>query len=151
MDSVNNIPATKNANGTPKDCYFKAPNKKLYNFSGGYCKTTTGINPATGKQWSLDVIGQPGPAYGCKSKTDIHWFAGKYDASLNGCNIIFANDNSAAKLAFGGSTNGCANTLSVVVPSLGGSGAGLGELTAGFVLSDFYLATNHPAYLKAGA
>ena len=142
LDSVNNVAATKNANGTPKDCYFKAPNKKLYNFSGGYCKT---------KGLSLDVIGKPGPAYGCKSKTDIHWFAGKYDASLNGCNIIFANDNSAAKLAFGGSTNGCANTLSVVVPSLNGTGAGLGELTAGFVLSDFYLATNHPSFLKAGA
>ena len=146
MDSVAVGFNPKNPNGTPKDCYFKAPNGKKYNFSGGYCKTAT----SNGVSYSLDVINKPGPAFGCKSKSDIKWQAGAYDASANGCNIIFANDNSAAKLSFGGSTNGCGNVLSVVIPSLNGTGAGLGELTGGFVLTDFYLKTNNATYLKAG-
>ena len=75
----------------------------------------------------------------------------KYDAGLNGCNIIFANNNALAPLSFGGSTNNCGNVLSVVIPAINGNGAGLGELTGGFVLSDFYLKTNNASYLTAGA
>jgi hypothetical protein len=75
----------------------------------------------------------------------------KYDAGLNGCNIIFANNNALNPLAFGGSTNNCGNVLSVVIPASNGTGSGLGELTAGFVLTDFYLKTNNASYLTAGA
>ena len=75
----------------------------------------------------------------------------KYNAGLNGCNIIFANNNALSPLSFGGSTNNCGNVLSVVIPAINGTGAGLGELTGGFVLSDFYLKTNNASYLTAGA
>ena len=71
--------------------------------------------------------------------------------ALNGCNIIFANDNSAAPLAFGGTATSCKNRLTVIIPSLNGEGAGLGELTGGFVLSDFALDITATNYLKAGS
>ena len=74
-----------------------------------------------------------------------------YKSSLNNCNIIFANDNGVAPLAFGGTVNNCGDTLSVIIPSLNGSGSGLGELTGGAVLSDFYLRITNKVYLKAGA
>ena len=70
---------------------------------------------------------------------------------LNGCNIIFANDNSAAPLAFGGTDTGCKNRLTVIIPALNGEGSGLGELTGGFVLSDFYLNITATNYMKAPA
>jgi hypothetical protein len=70
---------------------------------------------------------------------------------LNGCNIIFANDNSAAPLAFGGTDTGCKNRLTVIIPALNGDGSGLGELTGGFVLSDFYLHITANNYMKAPA
>ena len=70
---------------------------------------------------------------------------------MNGCNIIFANDNSAAPLAFGGTDTGCKNRLTVIIPALNGAGSGLGELTGGFVLSDFYLNITAPNYMKAPA
>ena len=150
MDAINNVAATKNPNGTPKDCYFKAPNGKYFNFSGGYCKTP-GTNPATNQPYSLDVINNRGPAYGCRSKADIHWFRpGGYVEADNGCNVVFSNVNGLSPLAFGGAANSCQNILSVVVPALNGSGSGLGELTGGFVMSDFYLRTNVKTYLKAG-
>jgi len=149
MDIVNNVANTKNANGTPKDCYFKAADKTYFNFSGGYCKTAT----SKGVSYSLDVVGKPAPAYGCKSKSDIHWFRpGGYNAANNACNLTLANINAAAPLAFGGSVNGCKNTLQVVIPAMNGAGSGLGEITGGFVLADFYLKiADSKSFLKAPA
>jgi hypothetical protein len=69
----------------------------------------------------------------------------------NGCNIIFANDNSLAPLAFGGTDTGCKNRLTVIIPALNGDGSGLGELTGGLVLSDFFLRITAPNYMKAPA
>jgi hypothetical protein len=63
--------------------------------------------------------------------------------------IIFANDNGVAPLAFAGNVKG--NVLTVNIPSLNGDGAGAGELTGGWVLSDFKLDITKPNYLKAGA
>ncbi|CAB4874571.1 MAG: hypothetical protein F2799_04685 [Actinobacteria bacterium] len=63
--------------------------------------------------------------------------------------IIFANDNSVAAIAFGGTTK--TNTLTVPLPALNGTGAGLGELPFGWVLSDFKLNITKTNYLKAGA
>ncbi len=71
--------------------------------------------------------------------------------ALNGCNIIFANDNSLAPLAFGGTATSCKNRLTVIIPALNGDGSGLGELTGGLVLSDFALSITAPNYLKAGS
>ncbi len=71
--------------------------------------------------------------------------------AMNGCNIIFANDNSAAPLAFGGTVTSCKNRLTVIIPALNGEGSGLGELTGGFVLSDFYLNITANNYMKAPA
>ena len=70
---------------------------------------------------------------------------------MNGCNIIFANDNSLAPLAFGGTVTSCKNRLTVIVPALNGDGSGLGELTGGMVLSDFFLRITAPNYMKAPA
>jgi hypothetical protein len=69
---------------------------------------------------------------------------------LNGCNLIFANDNSVAPLSFGGTVTSCKNRLTVLVPALNGEGSGLGELPGGFILSDFYLRISKTTYLKAG-
>lgn len=74
-----------------------------------------------------------------------------YRPANNGCNMIFANNNGIAPLAFGGAVSGCGSVLSVVIPSLNGTGAGLGELTGGLVLSDFYLKVANKSYLKAGS
>ena len=63
--------------------------------------------------------------------------------------IIFANDNGIAPLAFAGNIKN--NVLTVNIPSLNGDGAGAGELTGGWVLSDFKLDITKPNYLKAGA
>jgi len=63
--------------------------------------------------------------------------------------IIFANDNGLAPLAFAGNIKN--NVLTVNIPSLNGDGAGAGELTGGWVLSDFKLDITKPNYLKAGA
>ncbi|MCX6393492.1 MAG: hypothetical protein NTY57_01365, partial [Solirubrobacterales bacterium] len=54
-------------------------------------------------------------------------------------------------LAFGGVSNQCKNRLTVIIPALNGTGAGLGELTGGIVLTDFALKITRPNYLKAGA
>ena len=70
---------------------------------------------------------------------------------LNGCNLIFANDNAVAPLAFGGVANQCKNRLTVIIPAMNGTGAGLGELTGGIVLTDFALKITRANYLKAGA
>lgn len=63
--------------------------------------------------------------------------------------IIFSNNNSLAPLAFGGSIyNG---KLTVLIPSLNGSGAGSGELIGGWVVSDFYLNMGKTNYLRSPA
>jgi hypothetical protein len=69
---------------------------------------------------------------------------------LNGCNVIFANDNSVAPLSFGGTDTSCKNRLTVLIPALNGDGSGLGELPGGFILSDFYMHVSNSSYLKAG-
>jgi len=69
---------------------------------------------------------------------------------LNGCNVIFANDNSVAPLSFGGTVTSCKNRLTVLIPALNGEGSGLGELPGGFILSDFYLHVTNSKYLLAG-
>lgn len=68
----------------------------------------------------------------------------------NGCNIIFANDNAIAKLSFGAVVNKCKNQLTAIIPAMNGTGSGLGELTGGWVLSDFKLDIIKPNYLRAG-
>jgi hypothetical protein len=68
----------------------------------------------------------------------------------NGCNIIFANNNSLAPLSFGGTATDCKNRLTVIIPALNGCDSCLGELTGGLVLSDFYLNITATNYLKAG-
>ena len=63
--------------------------------------------------------------------------------------IILANNNSLAPLAFGGSIyNG---KLTVLIPSLNGSGAGAGELIGGWVVSDFFLRLSKTNYLRSPA
>ena len=116
--------------------------------------------------WCYGDAGRPRPGAPCNNKAaggdakGVLLASGPTNGSfndlankkgLNGCNIIFANDNAVAPLAFGGTVTNCRNRLTVIIPSLNGEGAGLGELTGGFVLSDFYLSINAPNYLKAGA
>jgi hypothetical protein len=70
---------------------------------------------------------------------------------MNGCNIIFSNDNSLNPLAFGGTDTGCKNRLTVIIPALNACAECLGELTGGMVLSDFFLRITSPTYMKAPA
>ena len=70
---------------------------------------------------------------------------------MNGCNIIFANDNAVTPLSFGGVANQCKNRLTVIIPALNATGSGLGELPGGIVLTDFALNISKASYLKAGA
>ena len=110
--------------------------------------------------WCYGDAGSPKPGAACNNKQSGGDATGKlYNkfndttnaSKFNGCNIIFANDNAVAPLAFGGVTNQCKNRLTVIIPALNGTGAGLGELTGGIVLTDFALKITRANYLKAGA
>ncbi|MEI7560395.1 MAG: hypothetical protein WCJ63_07350 [Actinomycetes bacterium] len=109
--------------------------------------------------WCYGPKGAPKPGAACNNKQSGADATGKGFAfndtknakKLNGCNIIFANDNSLAQLAFGGTANQCKNRLTVIIPAMNGTGAGLGELTGGIVLTDFALKTTKANYLKVGA
>ncbi|CAB4874577.1 MAG: hypothetical protein F2799_04690 [Actinobacteria bacterium] len=110
--------------------------------------------------WCYGDAGAPKPGAACNNKQSGGDATGKlYNkfndttnaSKFNGCNIIFANDNAVAPLAFGGVANQCKNRLTVIIPALNGTGAGLGELTGGIVLTDFALKITRANYLKAGA
>jgi len=110
--------------------------------------------------WCYGDAGSPKPGAACNNKQSGGDATGKtYNkfnditnaGGSNGCNIIFANDNAVAPLAFGGVANQCKNRLTVIIPALNGTGAGLGELTGGIVLTDFALKITRANYLKAGA
>jgi hypothetical protein len=122
--------------------YYSQPESS---FRGKSCT----FKDAAGKKPFLKILGVdangkdiPNPAYNLTNKTKN---------TANGCNIIFANNNGVAPLAFGGSVSGCGGVLSVVIPSLNGTGSGLGELTGGLTLSDFSLNISNKKFLKAGA
>jgi len=91
-----------------------------------------------------------GAFYASNSKTGGTFNDGLNRKGMNGCNIIFANDNSIAKLSFGATVNGCKNQLTAIIPAMNGTGSGLGELTGGWVLSDFKLDITAANYLKSG-
>jgi len=108
--------------------------------------------------WCYGDAGSPKPGAACNNKqvggdakTKAYAFNDVTNAKkLNGCNLIFANDNSIAPLAFGGTVNQCKNRLTVILPAMNGTGAGLGELTGGLVLTDFALKISNTKFLKAG-
>jgi len=110
--------------------------------------------------WCYGDAGAPRAGAACNNKQSGADATGKlYNTfndvtntkKLNGCNLIFANDNAVAPLAFGGVANQCKNRLTVIIPAMNGTGAGLGELTGGIVLTDFALKITKANYLKAGA
>jgi hypothetical protein len=129
---------------------------KLTAYQGGVLKA---------QWWCYGDAGAPRPGAACNNKVSNGDYKGKLFATgptngsfndltnkkgLNGCNLILANDNGAAPIAFGATVSGCGNQLSAVIPALNGSGSGLGEVTGGFVLSDLNLTITAPNYLKAG-
>jgi len=137
---------------TPVGDYYA----KLTAYQGGVLKA---------QWWCYGDSGAPKPGAACSNKAtggdakNTLMASGPVNGSfndltnkkgLNGCNLIFANDNTLTPLSFGGTATSCKNRLSVIIPGLNGDGAGLGELTGGIVLSDFYLNVTAPNYLKAG-
>jgi len=130
---------------------------KLTAYQGGVLKA---------QWWCYGDAGAPRPGAACNNKVSSGDARGTLFASgpvngsfndltnkkgLNGCNLILANDNGAAPIAFGATVTGCKNRLSAVIPALNGAGSGLGEVTGGFVLSDLNLNITATNYLKTGA
>ncbi|MEI7890256.1 MAG: hypothetical protein WCI34_08080 [Actinomycetes bacterium] len=130
---------------------------KLTAYQGGVLKA---------QWWCYGDAGAPSPGAPCTNKLTTGDFKntlfvtgptnGTFNdvtnkKGMNGCNLILANDNGAAPIAFGATISGCGNRLSAVIPALNGTGSGLGEVTGGFVLSDLNLNITATNYLKAGS